>query len=128
MSGFSFAAPAPRRRRASLTPMIDVVFLLLVFFMLASRFGAEGALPAAAAGAGGEWRGPPRLVGIAPDALRLNGLDVAPEALAAALRPLMTREGDPVILRPEDGATLQRVIDVADALRAAGVSTLLLAE
>ncbi|NSY41645.1 biopolymer transporter ExbD, partial [Leisingera sp. ANG59] len=28
----------------SLTPMIDVVFLLLVFFMLASRFGMDTVL------------------------------------------------------------------------------------
>ncbi|MEO0362761.1 MAG: biopolymer transporter ExbD, partial [Pseudomonadota bacterium] len=37
-------ARAPRRR-PSLTPMIDVVFLLLVFFMLAARFGVELAMP-----------------------------------------------------------------------------------
>jgi biopolymer transport protein ExbB len=35
------------RRRISLTPMIDVVFLLLVFFMLAARFGQDQALPLA---------------------------------------------------------------------------------
>jgi biopolymer transport protein ExbD len=41
-----------RRRRGSisialnLTPMIDVVFLLLFFFLVASRFGVEGMLPA----------------------------------------------------------------------------------
>lgn len=128
MSGFRFAPPAPPRRRAALTPMIDVVFLLLVFFMLAARFGAEGALPAAAAGAGAEWRGPPRLVEIAPDGLRLNGAEIAEAALPAALRPLMTGEGDPVILRALAGASLQRVIDVADALRAAGFGALVLAE
>jgi biopolymer transport protein ExbD len=30
----------------NLTPMIDVVFLLLFFFLVASRFGVEGMLPA----------------------------------------------------------------------------------
>ena len=34
-------APARRSRKPSLTPMIDVVFLLLVFFMLAARFGRQ---------------------------------------------------------------------------------------
>lgn len=38
---FAFGSPPPRRR-PSLTPMIDVIFLLVVFFMLAARFGAEG--------------------------------------------------------------------------------------
>ena len=34
---FTFEEPH-KVRRPSLTPMIDVVFLLLVFFMLAARF------------------------------------------------------------------------------------------
>ena len=33
-----FSDSAPPRRRVSLTPLIDVVFLLLVFFMLSSSF------------------------------------------------------------------------------------------
>ena len=41
---FAFASHRPRRK-PSLTPMIDVVFLLLVFFMLASRFGQDNILP-----------------------------------------------------------------------------------
>ena len=48
---FSFAVSRPRRR-PSLTPMIDVVFLLLIFFMLAARFGMEGALPSVVGGDG----------------------------------------------------------------------------
>jgi Biopolymer transport protein len=39
------------RRRPGLTPIIDVVFLLLVFFMLASRFGQYRALPLSAGAA-----------------------------------------------------------------------------
>ena len=37
------------RRRANFTPMIDVVFLLLIFFMMISRFGDSHALPLALA-------------------------------------------------------------------------------
>ncbi|MEM8656825.1 MAG: biopolymer transporter ExbD, partial [Pseudomonadota bacterium] len=43
MSPFDLGPPPPSRR-PSLTPMIDVVFLLLVFFMLAARFGQDMAL------------------------------------------------------------------------------------
>lgn len=46
---FTLGSPRPRRR-PSLTPMIDVVFLMLIFFMLASRFGQETTLPLGAAG------------------------------------------------------------------------------
>jgi biopolymer transport protein ExbD len=65
--GFRLGAPR-RTRRPSLTPMIDAVFLLLVFFMLASRFGRAGAvaLVGAGDGAGAPWSGPPRLAEVAP--------------------------------------------------------------
>lgn len=122
----------PRRhpRRMSLTPMIDVVFLLLIFFMLASRFGMDAVLPIAggAEGAASDWQGPPRLVDVAPDALRLNGAEVAPEALAPALSALLPDPGAGVILRPQDGAALQRLVDVMDRLTAEGIGNLILIE
>ena len=128
MSGFSFGKPV-RRRRPSLTPMIDVVFLLLVFFMLAARFGVEQAIPLSPALAGGgTYEGPPRLVTVAPDTVLLNGARVEVTALGEALRPLMTDEDALVVLRPQGGAELQRVVAVLDALEAAGIRRVVLAE
>lgn len=128
-AGFSFG---PRRhpRRMSLTPMIDVVFLLLIFFMLSSRFGMDAVLPVAGGteGTGSEWQGAPRLVDIAPDGLSLNGVETEAESLAAALEPLMPAEGGAVILRPRDGADLQRLVDVMDMLAADGFDNLILVE
>ena len=122
-----FAHDRPRRR-PNLTPMIDVVFLLLVFFMLVSRFGVDRALPLAVAGADGGWSGPPRLVDVTPGGVALNGVAVAPEALASALAPLMRDQDDPIVLRPRDAADLQTLVDVMDLLRAAGVSRLVLVD
>ncbi|MFN3273834.1 MAG: ExbD/TolR family protein [Paracoccus sp. (in: a-proteobacteria)] len=122
----------PRRhpRRMSLTPMIDVVFLLLIFFMLASRFGIEAVLPIAggAGGAATEWQGPPRLVDVTPDALRLNGAPLPLDGLLPALSELLPPEGGAVILRPQDQADLQRLVDVMDHLRAGGLTDLILIE
>ncbi len=123
-----FTEPVRKPRRPSLTPMIDVVFLLLVFFMLASRFGSEEALPLPLAGGGGTWSGPPRLVEIAPGGLRLNGVEVTAEALGARLSALKEAPGDPVILRGREEADLQRVVDVARALTEAGHGRLVLVE
>ncbi|MEY3004478.1 MAG: hypothetical protein RLZZ491_1654 [Pseudomonadota bacterium] len=123
---FDFAQPTPRRR-PSLTPMIDVVFLLLVFFMLAARFGQEGTLDLQiGAGGGGDWQGPPRLVEITNDGLHLNGRPIAAGALAPALSRLVSAETDPVVIRPDDGVGLQRLLDVMADLRAQGFSTLFL--
>ncbi|WP_108028065.1 ExbD/TolR family protein [Rhodovulum kholense] len=122
------APPAPRRR-PSLTPMIDVVFLLLVFFMLAARMGAEVSLPVAGgAGGTGEWSGPPRLVDIRPEALALNGVETPLDGLANALSSLVEAPTDPVVLRPRDGADLQRVIEVIETLSAAGYTQPILVE
>ena len=116
-------APPRPRRRPGLTPLIDVVFLLLVFFMLASRFGTEGALPLAAGGGDGVWEGPPRLVTVTPGAVLVNG--AATVDPAAALAPLLPPGGGAVVVR-SDGADLQRLVDAMAALRAAGLSDLVL--
>lgn len=125
---FAFGTPR-RRRRASLTAMIDVVFLLLVFFMLASRFGTEGGLRLglAAPGQGAAWSGPPRLVELGQGgAVWLNGAPVAPGALAAALAPLMAGPGDAVVLRAREGAVVADLVALAGVLRGAGLGQLLL--
>jgi biopolymer transport protein ExbD len=123
-------APPTRRprRRPALTPLIDVVFLLLVFFMLAAQFGREGALDLATGGGAGEYRGPPRLVTLRPDGVALNGVSLAEEALAEALAPLTDGPDDAVVLRPEGGADVQRLTDLAERLNAAGFTRLILVE
>lgn len=127
-TGFSFANERRRRRRPSLTPMIDVVFLLLVFFMLASRFGAEAVLPLPVAGSGGRWEGPPRLVEVRAAGVTVNGVAMADNAAPAALAALIPAPGDPVILRAEAGVTLERLLALGAALRAAGIANLVLVE
>lgn len=116
------------RRRPSLTPMIDVVFLLLVFFMLASRFGMDMQLPLAAAGSGGAYQGPPRLVQVTAEGVTLNGIAVAEEALSGELAPLMEDKTDTVILRAGEGTPLQRLVEVMGMLGDAGLSNLVLVE
>ena len=120
------ASSQRQRRRPSLTPMVDVVFLLLVFFMLASRFGLDFALTLPLASGSGEYTGPPRLIDIGPDRLRLNGVEV--QDLVAAVRPLTQEVSDTVILRGEDGTNLQRIVDITETLRAAGFTSIVLIE
>ena len=118
-----------RPRRPSLTPMIDVVFLLLVFFMLVARFGTEMVVPVNTGSASGPgWEGPPRLVTVlGSEDVRLNGVALDPARLAAMLRPLMPDQDAPVILRAGPDARLQDVLSIAARLRAGGITTLVLA-
>jgi biopolymer transport protein ExbD len=117
------ALPDRPRRRMNLTPLIDVVFLLLVFFMMVSRFGTEQGVALSLARPGGavEWSGPPRLIDITGQGLALNGQAVQPAALLAALVPLMAAPTDPVVLRAGDGADMQDLLALIDRLGAAGI-------
>ncbi|MEZ5756556.1 MAG: biopolymer transporter ExbD [Paracoccaceae bacterium] len=123
-------APVARRRRGlNLTPMIDVVFLLLVFFMLVSRFGQLDGLPLALAGGSAPgWSGPPRLIEVRPDGLSLNGTARDEAALLVDLARLMPAPDAPVVLRPREGADVQRLVAVIGLLREAGFTQILMAE
>jgi biopolymer transport protein ExbD len=126
---FAFGPPRPRRK-PSLTPMIDVVFLLLVFFMLAARFGQDMHLSLNVAGEGADapYRGPPRLVDVLPEGVKVNGVPVAPGDLVAEVAALTERPEDTIVLRARDAASLQRMVEVMQRLKTAGFSRLVLVE
>lgn len=115
-----------RRAIVTLTPLIDVVFILLVFFMLASsyldwRTIDLGAPVATGAGGGGAAV----LVEIRANDVRLSGESLDIESVATRIVELASRRpGLEVLVRPEPGVTLQRTVHVIDALDAAGVSGL----
>jgi biopolymer transport protein ExbD len=67
-------------------------------------------------------------VTIAPEGVALNGVPVDETALAEALAPLVASSDDTIVLRPEAEADLQRLIDVMEALRAAGFTRLVVVE
>lgn len=124
MTTFDFAQQRPSRR-PSLTPMIDVVFLLLVFFMLAARFGSDSALiltPPAVSQNAPEWVGPPRLVELSNSGVTLNGIATTLDSLIPDLSALMTAPSDPILLRATPDASLQAMIDLIEHLQAAGLS------
>ena len=108
--------------------MIDVVFLLLVFFMLAARFGVEGSMSLTVGTGSAAYEGPPRLVEVSPDGVRLNGVPTEGTALIGALEQLSKSGEDVIVLRARDGADVQRVIDVIERLRSGGFSSVAFVE
>lgn len=119
----------PRRRRAlvSLTPLIDVVFILLVFFMLAASFLDWRTIDVAVAGEGSGPTSPEGalLVEVRPGELRLAGRPVGTATLVERVRARLARQpGQAVIVKPAAGASLQRMVTVLDLLNGAGVRQL----
>jgi biopolymer transport protein ExbD len=106
--------PRSVRRAVALTPLIDVIFLLLLFFMLTTTFTRTGEIPLTAAGAGGDGL-PPLFLRVDPDALALNGIAIAPDALAGRLRA--EAGGARVLVALADGVQAQRLADVLHLMR-----------
>lgn len=112
------------RRKLSMTSLIDVIFLLLLFFMLSSTFSkfAEVELSAAGSGAGaeqGETR--PMFLRLGAEGLSLNGREVALDALQDVVRGEMPEAGEqPLLVSLQDGVNAQRLIDLLGVLRGVG--------
>lgn len=128
----SLRAATDGRRRAliSLTPLIDVVFILLVFFMLASSFLDWRAIdldPPARAGAASGLTGA-MLVDVRAEGLRLSGEILPLNLIVERLRQVAEDHPDrPLIVRPADGVSLQRTITVLDRLAGSGMRNISLA-
>lgn len=120
-----------RHRRASLalnlTPLIDIVFLLLVFFMLTAHFVEEESLsvdlPDAASADSLEAQESLEIVIAADGAIHIAGRVVAADKLEAAIRAALGAAST-VQLRGDAGTPLQQVVEVMDAARRAGAEAL----
>lgn len=111
------------RRRPSLTPLIDVVFILLVFFMLVTRFVEFGEMSIDVVERQGAAATESRstLVRVEADAILVDGRPFStPEAVA---RTLARPGGANAAIRVEaaEGVVLQEVVDVVQALRGEGL-------
>ena len=114
-----------RRRRPSLTPMIDVVFLLLIFFMLVARFGVDKVIDInlpSALGQSSQYEGAPRLVEIkSGNIVLLNGLEIPLDQLSNNLSKLMPSPNALIILRSSAEANTQDLLDVLLYLKSAKI-------
>ena len=120
--------PEPRcRPLISLAPLIDMVFILLVFFMLASSFQTWRAIPVSTTSPAAGAAGPKGalLVQVRSDGLRLGGHAMTLEALATQVAAhLAEHPSRHVLVEPAAGISLQAAITVLDQLAAAGARNL----
>ena len=102
------------RRPLSLTPLIDVIFLLLLFFMLTSTFSTFGEieLSQARAGEGASDAAADRVfVQLGSERVTLNGQDVTLDDLFSQL------EAGQVLVSLDADTSAQRLVDLLVRLR-----------
>lgn len=121
---------APRRGvRISLTPLIDVVFILLVFFMLASSYIDWRVISLGTGGSGvvSSSQSAIRLILQGDGRLQHGDLTLQAADVAAHLRASNADGLPPVVLQPAAGVDLQSAVAVLDRLASDGVTQLSLA-
>lgn len=117
-----FSHPPKTRRLISLTPLIDVVFILLVFFMLASNYQKWYSLPLNSVQKGnGQSKPQVILVRLKPDTLDINGKSVNLHQLNEFIKnKLIVMPNLRVLIQSSDTITIQRLVDVIDEINSAG--------
>ncbi len=125
----STALLAPRRKRSvSLTALIDVVFILLMFFMLTSSFSRLSSinLQAPAPGTSATASEAQFIVLHEDGQLSIYGKPKTQyPTVALALNALDMAK--PLVVVPESAASVQAVVSAMEALKAGGVKQISLA-
>ena len=131
------------RRAPGLTPLIDVVFLLLIFFMLATRFGNESqlplqlvveTLPAPVDDASGRSTTDAKrdavVIRLAADGSTwLEGARLDADSLTDHLsESLRVEPARHVVVTPEGSVSVQRIVDALQGASHAGARAVSLAE
>ena len=124
---------ARRPRRAGfmgLTPLIDMIFLLLLFFLLGSDFVTYGqSRLAPPRGSGGNTSAPPPIVITlsADGALSWNGTPANQDFLTReTTRRVIANDEQILVLMPAGNANIQQVSDIMDVLQHAGAKSITL--
>ncbi|MDF2368031.1 biopolymer transporter ExbD [Sneathiella sp.] len=121
-----------RRRKSiiGLTSLIDVIFLLLLFFMLTSTFLRFTGFDLSVAAAGGDAPSPKSvlLVHVKSDGmLSLNGRPVKLEDLDNALSDFTSRGVKHAVLRPRGEVAVQTLVETLEVLQSTNLTSVSLA-
>jgi len=118
-------------KAVDITPLIDVVFQLLLFFMLTGTLVSEHALNLSLPIASTKDTIPPRSIEVeisADKSIALQGKVVSMEELSAGLDALTLDAGrDQVVVRSDKAVDVSTLVSVMDKVKEKGISNLGLA-
>ncbi len=118
-----------KKRIVSLTPLIDVVFLLLIFFMLASSFLQTQSIAVLTPAPDPEEVETDRHVVevwvLTDGSLRLDGEPIGPDALSEGIRNNLGGDLEAVVsILAENGSAVQPLISAIEAARNGGAQSI----
>ena len=126
-----FSGRQRTKQELNVAPLIDVVFLLLIFFMLASTFIKPEAIDLMLEGGSTGGKAAEEMLNIevvVDGTIRLNGLRLSMPQLEAELASRI--QGDqtrPVTIKAAAEVPVQTLVSIMDRVRAAGTNNLRLA-
>jgi len=108
-----------QRRRASITSLIDVIFLLLLFFMLASTFSKFSEIDIAVANASGVGEVSTEIakLRIQADRVYCNETETFDRDLVSRLNELAASGTNGVMVRVSQAVSTQRLVDVLSVVK-----------
>ncbi len=119
----------PKTAGMNLTPLIDIVFLLLVFFLLTTRFVEEDGIGVKLPRAASRVEAPAEAVSVAitrTGTVFLRGRAVPLDRLEGRLREHL-EDGGTVVIRGDRESVLQTVVRVMEAAKRAGAGRIVVA-
>ena len=102
-----------KKLKLSLTPLIDVVFLLLIFFMLASTFTRFSAVPLSAKASKGQVDTTTKFILVRVNKhgeIEVNGETVEKDDLADQINKLADDEKTKLVIKPLQGSSVQHLV------------------
>lgn len=128
--------PSKARKRLALTPLIDVIFILVMFFLLSSTFGVWQPLDVSLSseqGAGGtNTAGPAKVPSVlmtirsGPEpntsTVTINGLEIPKTKMVEELNRLAGLGAEDVFLLPAEDIDFQEVVTLLDLARSSNIA------
>lgn len=115
--------PIRRGRRLSLTSLIDVIFLLLLFFMLSSTFTkfSEVEITGGSSGFNISSQRPDVMINLNEDGWRINGTQISNEHSEAELMRLLASGAKSAVILVRDNVSSQMLVSAVETVRKTGL-------
>lgn len=115
--------PIRRGRRLSLTSLIDVIFLLLLFFMLSSTFTkfSEVEITGGSSGFNTSSSRPDIMINLTEAGWRINGVQISNENSELELLRLFTSGAKSAVILIRDEVSSQMLVSAVETVRKTGL-------